>query len=511
MPFAQISTYRDQVLVNFSVIDTLFLVLRLGTIVGSSLWLIFAPVDKPVFVQYGVLLAIFSLYCMILYILIFIQSDKIRRIYIFSLIFDLVFVFYLVHLESGYHNSYFLCYYLLVLLHTLYFGHTFGLAVATVSAGLYLINILPYWESIHWTDLGIRIIFLYLIGYPAGIIHEKLKKDKQNIETLNEQLAESIKNIKAMQDQIVESEKLSALGRLTETVAHEIRNPLMSLGGFSRRLETLLADHSKEKKYAEIIVSEVARLESILRDVLLFTSERKGLERGDLNPIVQSAISDFIDLYSNGQSYTVVEEYCPGLPEIYLDREQLREAIGNLIGNSIDAMPKGGTLTVKTDKKFYSGISWVTLAVTDTGKGINQDQSGLIFEPFYSTKRIGTGLGLSIVHEILEEHRGFIQAESVEGSGTTFTMYFPFQQEEEDSKTTCWQCLGCGIETDPTHRCPAYPYFGRSCWAIAGTMCHGKVTGIYAEKTSDCHQCPFYLRIQNGEGKPVPTCPALAD
>ncbi len=509
MPISVIKQYRKRALEIFSVVDMLFVVLRLGTILGSCTWLFFAPLSKDIAVHYYVSLAVFSLYSLILYVFIFFRPEKIRQIYLISLLLDLVFVFCIVHLESGYHNSFFLSYYLLVLLHTLYFGHIFGLAVSILSSGLYLINIMPYLESIHWTDFGIRIIFLFLIGFPAGIIHEKLKDDKENIEKLNRQLAQSIKTLKRTQVRLVESEKLSALGRLTETVAHEIRNPLVSLGGFSRRLLKLLADDSKEKQYVQTIISEVARLESILRDVLLFTAERAGLKRDDLNPTVQAALVYYLDLYSNGQKYKIIEEYQPDLPQIYMDSEQLRQAIGNLLGNSIDAMPESGTLTVKTGMTFLNDINWVTITIEDTGKGMSKTQSKLIFEPFYSTKRIGTGLGLTIVYEIIEEHRGFIKAESKEGRGSSFTMYLPYQKVSNDSRTPCWECLGCGIETDPSRRCPAYPYFGRSCWAIAGTLCQGKIMGTYAEKTNNCHQCPFYLHCHEPENLENPICPAL--
>lgn len=511
MPHFSFKKYTHDVLQGFSVTDRLFLALRLWTILGSSTWLLFAPLSQAVAFQYSISLAVFSSYSLLLYILIFFKPDQIRHIYIISLLLDLLFIFHLVHLEPEYRNSFFLCYYLLVLLHTLYFGRIFGLMVATLSAGLYLINLLPYWESVHWTEIGIRIVFLYLIGFPAGIIHGKLKGDKKNIEELNKQLAESIDNLKAMQAKLVEREKLSALGRLTETVAHEIRNPLMSLGGFSRRLQKLLPDDSKEKQYAETIVTEVARLESILRDVLLFTAEKKGLARGDLNPVVRDAAAYFIDLYSNGQSYEIIENYRPGLHRIYLDPEQLRQAVGNLISNSLDAMPEGGTLTITTDNVEFNQIEGVSITIQDTGKGMSKKQSKLILEPFYSTKRVGTGLGLTIVHEIMEEHRGFIKADSREEGGTTFTLFFPYQPEEEDSKTQCWQCIGCGIETDPARRCPAYPYFGRICWAIAGTMCHGKVMGTYAEKIHDCHKCPFFKRCQNPEDLKLPSCLAADD
>ncbi len=508
MPRSRLKNYRLQIQKIFSETDMLFLVLRLGTILGSSIWLFFAPLSKSIAINYNISLAIFTLYSLVLYVLIFFNPDKIRPIYIFSLLLDLIFIFYLVHLEPEYHNSFFLCYYLLVLLHTLYFGHFFGLLVASISAGLYFVNIQPYFESIHWTDLAIRIIFFFLIGFPAGIIHGKLHKDKQNIEKLNKQLAESIKNIKAMQQKLVESEKLSALGRLTQGVAHEIRNPLMSLGGISHRLLKRLADNSKEKKYAQFIITEVDRLETILRDVLLFTSGKSGIKRQHLNPIVKDATEYFMDLHSNNKSYKILNHLNPDLPTIYIDKEQLRQAIGNLISNSIDAMPQGGIISINTDIIYLNEMDWVSLTIKDTGSGMSQDQTKLIFEPFYSTKQVSTGLGLTIVHEIMEEHRGFIQAESTLDTGTTFTLYFPYQPIEEDALTPCWECLGCGIESDPSKRCPAFPYFGRSCWAIAGTMCQGKIRGTYAEKTNNCHQCPFFLRRKNPHQPDIPVCPA---
>jgi len=397
-----------------------------------------------------------------------------------------------------------------VLLHSLYFGRTFGIMVATLSAGLYLTNIMPYWESIHWTNLGIRIIFLYLIGFPAGIIHGILKKDKKNIEHLNEQLAQSLESLQNMQEKLVESEKLSALGRLTKGVAHEIRNPLMALGGFSKRLMKLLADNSKEKQYAETIVFEVSRLESILRDVLIFTNVKAKLKRSDLNPIAHETSAYFLDLYSNNQSYKIIEEYQENIPRIYLDHEQFRQAIGNLISNSIDAMPEGGTLTISSNRVTIHEMAWVTLTIKDTGKGMTPEQKELIFEPFYSNKHISTGLGLTIIHEIMAEHRGFIEVDSTLGKGSAFTLYFPYQPEEDDAKTPCWECMGCGIETDPSHRCPSYPNFGRGCWAIAGTMCHGKVAGSYAQKIHNCHLCPFYQRCQNPDDPKAPSCPAQA-
>ncbi|WP_457574442.1 sensor histidine kinase [Desulfolithobacter sp.] len=514
MPFSFLKTCRQRFEQLFAFSDRLFFVLRLATIVGSTAWLLFAPISVAESRGYYIALFIFIIYSCVLYGLIFCRADRIRQIYVLSLVFDLIFVYYLVRLENRVDNSFFLGYYLLVVLHTLYFGRVFGLFVTTLAAGLYLLNVLPFLGQIHWTAIGVRIIFLYLIGLPAGLIHEKLKTDKEKIEQLNAQLSETLENLERMQAKLVESEKFSALGRLTAGVAHEIRNPLTALGGFSKRLLARLPEGSRERQYAQTIIAEVNRLEAILRDILIVTSKGGELSRADINQVVRHAVSFYLELYGGEKPLEVREQYRDDLPRVYLEPNQVEQAIGNLISNALDSMPEGGTLTIRTDMEKANEIDWVVVSITDTGTGMSRKQADLIFEPFYSTKRIGTGtgLGLTIVREILEDHRGHITVHSTEGSGTTVSLYFPYQPEEEDSKTPCWKCLGCGVEKDPSFRCPAYPYFGRICWAVAGTMCAGRVMGTYAEKIRDCRKCPFFMRrhqIAGQEGN-LPACLAAS-
>jgi hypothetical protein len=144
-----------------------------------------------------------------------------------------------------------------------------------------------------------------------------------------------------------------------------------------------------------------------------------------------------------------------------------------------------------------NSIAWLTVTLRDTGVGIPQDSLEYIFEPFHSTKKtgVGTGLGLPIVHKIMEEHRGFIRVESEAGKGSMFKLFFPYQSELEDAKMPCWEFIGCGIEKDSTRRCPAYPYFGRICYGVAGTHCEHGISGIYAEKIEECSKCPFYQEL----------------
>jgi signal transduction histidine kinase len=301
-----------------------------------------------------------------------------------------------------------------------------------------------------------------------------------------------------MQGKLVEQEKLSALGRFTADVAHEIRNPLTALGGIARRLDKILPGGTKEKNYSDLIISETTRLESILRDVLIYSEKVENhFERCDLNKSVAEAAPFFCDTCQE-KNIKLVEDYAEKLPQTYLHPKHVKQAVGNIILNAIEAMPEGGTLSIKTALEEESGINWLTVALSDTGEGIPQDSLEYIFEPFHSTKKtgIGTGLGLPISRKIMEEHRGFTRVVSEPGKGSMFTLYFPYQCEADDKKKPCWEFIGCGIEKDKTRLCPAYPYFGRICYGVAGTQCEHGISGIYAEKIEDCAKCPFYQELK---------------
>ncbi len=127
-----------------------------------------------------------------------------------------------------------------------------------------------------------------------------------------------------------------------------------------------------------------------------------------------------------------------------------------------------------------------------------------IFEPFYSSKEIGegTGLGLSICKKIIDEHHGLIKVESTLGKGTSFKMLLPVPDREDDDRTRCWEFQNCGAdrtEGGSIFRCPAYPEYGRVCWAVAGTFCKGKIQGKFALETFSCVICDVFSKVKREE------------
>jgi len=228
-----------------------------------------------------------------------------------------------------------------------------------------------------------------------------------------------------LRDRLAQAEKLSALGRVTTSVADEIRNPLTSVGGFARRIRKKLSESTPEQEYADLIISEVDRLEGILHDVLVF-SRGGGAHRreSDIQEIVGDAIRPFEER-CRIQSIQI-QRSLENVSHVLIDREQVLEAVKNLISNAIDSMLRGGTLSIVTSMELREGKPYVTVRVGDTGKGISHEQVALIFEPFYTTKiqPKGTGLGLPIAKKVIEDYGGFIQAESTP-SGSVFSLFFP--------------------------------------------------------------------------------------
>jgi signal transduction histidine kinase len=214
-------------------------------------------------------------------------------------------------------------------------------------------------------------------------------------------------------------------------VAHEIRHPLTSIGGFARRLNKKFPAETPEKEYAGIIISEVDNLEKILRNVLTYSrGTALTLESQDPNEIIGESLKIFEDRCRE-QSIRIRRDL-GDVPEIMVDRVQVRQAVNNLIANSIDAMPDGGTLTVTAKEETRRGARYLVVQVADTGNGIPADKVQMIFEPFFTTKILGrgTGLGLSICKKIIEDHGGFLRVESQMDKGSVFTLYLPYDNRE---------------------------------------------------------------------------------
>jgi len=232
---------------------------------------------------------------------------------------------------------------------------------------------------------------------------------------------EAYQRLQENQDILIRTERLSTIGKFSAQVAHEIRNPLVSIGGFAKNIAKRVEPESPIRRYSNIIWDEAKRLEDILEDVLSYSRQAEPKIRSyDLNKLVLRTI-DILSELAEKNSILVTTNLAEEIDSIPMDPDQIRQVVMNLVKNGIAAMPKGGTLTVTTRRA--GGFVW--LDVTDTGEGIAEKFQDKIFEPFFTTKSSGTGLGLSISYQIIDAHGGMIWFTTTPKKGTTFHIKLP--------------------------------------------------------------------------------------
>ncbi|NOY52502.1 MAG: hypothetical protein GXP58_02650 [Deltaproteobacteria bacterium] len=423
---------------SFGPMDNLFLGLRLVVLAGGLSWLYFVPLNHDLKLRAFSVFLFYSFYVSVLYVTIFFNLERIRFFYLVGMLFDLLFIFLLLMLTGGAASSFFIAFYILVALHSFYYGLVVGLFVSTASGLIYFVSYVDSGYSMHWTDFALRIFFLYILSISAGLLSRMMRKDREKISLLNHHLEESLKNLEEAQQKLVETAKLSALGRMTSDVAHEIRNPLVSIGGFARKCLHTIDPDSRERRYVQIIVDETARLERILRDLLMFThGPARELQEINLSKILERGIAMNRDELKE-KEIRVVRRIDPALPRVLGDRGQMEKALMNIILNAAQAMDGKGTLTVVTEPFVKDGMEWVRVEIQDTGTGIPSENLDRIFDPFFTTKESaeGTGLGLSVSRRIVEEHHGTISVKSVEGRGSTFVIQIPVLDRGSAEKNT---------------------------------------------------------------------------
>ena len=228
------------------------------------------------------------------------------------------------------------------------------------------------------------------------------------------------------QEQLLQSEKLAAMGRLTSQVAHELNNPLYGIMNTLELLKTEVPPQSKRRRILEMALSETVRLTDLLRKMLSFSKpDEEQKQPVDINMILDEILL-LVTKQLHENSIKISTSFEQDLAKVYASRNQLRQVFLNMISNARDAMPEGGTLTIKTK----SNGNHIYVEVTDTGVGIREEHLDKIFDAFFTTKEgvKGVGLGLSVCYGFIKEHGGDIKVTSKRGEGTTFTIILPKTQ-----------------------------------------------------------------------------------
>jgi signal transduction histidine kinase len=245
----------------------------------------------------------------------------------------------------------------------------------------------------------------------------------EHLQARNRELHQAMRELQETQDQLIQKEKLASVGQLAAGVAHEINNPLSTILLYADVLcQEISAQNAQQYQDLQMILREATRCRTIVNDLLSFSRQNEVLAQPtDLNALLEEIVEE-IGIHERFQSVRIRMDLDPGLPIIEADPFQLRQVFCNLMNNAADAMPGGGTLTLRTKQGPWSGR--ITAEVQDTGEGISEENMKKLFTPFFTTKPLGkgTGLGLAIIYGIVKMHRGEITVQSQLGQGTTFAL-----------------------------------------------------------------------------------------
>ena len=228
-------------------------------------------------------------------------------------------------------------------------------------------------------------------------------------------------NKKISQVKVVEVEKQEALETLAGEVAHEVRNPVTAIGGFARRIRNKLPEGSQLREYAQMIINEAERLETMVGEIAVFhDTVVLANELVDIQEIVDSVLEQFNDEMSR-KNIEKVLQYGSEVPHTMGDEKNLKLVFTHVVENAVESIDGGGTITIKIGEID----DYLIIDVIDTGRGISVDELKRITRPFYTSKMSGAGMGLVIVKYIIEAHGGELNISSVSGVGTTVRISIP--------------------------------------------------------------------------------------
>lgn len=315
---------------------------------------------------------------------------------------------YFTHYAFEYeHALYRVLFYLPLVLGTLWFSLKGAIIISLSIFLLYLPYGFEHWEGFSIEDFHVLCEALVYV-FIALILGFQVRKSEKEREAL------------------VKAESLSAIGRTVVEVAHDMKAPLVAIGGFARQVSGKLDDHDPNKKKLAIVVNETGRLETMVRDMLDY-GKPIALQSAEsaLNDVV-SEVVEMAEPLASEREVDVKVDLSPSLPIVALDVHRFKQVLLNLLTNAIQASSEGDPVRVSTR---ITDDRQIQLDVRDAGCGIETKDREMVFQPFFSTKRRGTGLGLPIVKKIVEAHGGTIRFFPNKKKGVTFRVELPMSSE----------------------------------------------------------------------------------
>jgi signal transduction histidine kinase len=299
---------------------------------------------------------------------------------------------------------------------------TYIMAGSVVLTGLLGAGLV--WVVFRGIFIPIRRLTEDVREFSAGDKDSKVRSGDDDLDTLRiylrtlmSGLHEARTDLEKSRSELLHSERLAAIGNAVAHIAHEVKNPLMTIGGFAKLIEKKPQDVEKTKEFAEIISKESSRLERMLFEVMEFSRPVNSKRKiQSLNRIVKDAMNTHSNQVPEGISVDL--DLDPSTPDVLVDAGPMEQIILNLVRNSVEAIGSNGKISIMT-RPLEGGAM---LVVQDNGPGIPDDIKAQVFEPFFTTKKKGHGLGLAICRQIVTEQGGAIHIDSAPGKGTTFTI-----------------------------------------------------------------------------------------
>jgi signal transduction histidine kinase len=375
----------------------------------------------------------FAMYKVGILALVSVNPRSTRVVFSGALAVDLLLIFALLYLTGGGASLFYLLFFPLLAVNAYYFGPTMGFAGAVVAGLLYAAAAKLAADWVGWNAV---IILIGLFGLPAlavGVVANRERRARAEVERLNAELTGALTRLQGAQAELVVAERMATVGRLSLKVAHEVRNPIAAIELNAELVGDLVkerggADMEEAATLVTAIREQVNALDAITEEYLAFARfPRPQYDEDSVNEMV-AALVEFVRPVAARQGSRVEATTDQTVPPMAIDRTLLRQAILNLVKNGLEALGRGGSLTVSTRRVEDQ----VEIAIRDTGPGIALDVGKRLFEQFFTTKPQGTGLGLYISRQIIEEHGGTLRWESAPGAGTTFTASLPIKRTEYD-------------------------------------------------------------------------------
>jgi signal transduction histidine kinase len=371
----------------------------------------------------------FSLYKLGVFALVTVHPRATRAIFLGALGIDLLLVFVLVFLTGGGSSLFYLLFFPLVAVNAYYFGPWVALASALIAGGLMAAaaTLAPPW--IGWQGVTLLVIFFGLPAVVVGLVAERERGARADIERLNDELTGTLNRLRAVQQELLVAERMATVGRLSLRVAHEVRNPIAAIELNAEMLQDIVRSHpgTDMEEATGLVVAirdQVTTLDALTEEYLAFARFPKPhFEEESINHLIEE-LAAFVRPVATRQGLTIHVATDPGVPMMEIDRALLRQAIHNLVKNGMEALSRGGSLTIES----RCDGEVVAISVSDTGGGISPEVAGRLFEPFFTTKPQGTGLGLSITRQIIDEHGGDLVWGNTPAGGAVFTIRLPVKR-----------------------------------------------------------------------------------